>query len=944
MAAVNLPDSPANGTTQTVNGITYTYNSSKGYWTTASSGTATTQVTTSDSAPSNPADGDLWYDTDTGGIFVYYADGTSNQWVQIIGQQGEQGPQGTLSTSDSAPSNPSDGDLWYDTDDGGLFIYYADGSSNQWVEVVGQQGAQGPAGPSGATTIVANTTALLAISSPSTGEMAYVTGNSTLYFYNGSGWYKIALINTTPSISGVSSSYALAVDGTATTVTIVASDPEGLPITYSIASDTSGNIATVAQGTGASTNVWTITPSTNTAHAGSFSLTFRASDGVNFATAASTFTLTFIVQNQNYTTALVTSVGANNAVNNTFDDKTTSNHTITTTGDVHHCGMSPYRPGGYSTYFDGSNTSLSLGAHADFAFGTGDFTIEWWCNLPDQSNSMFIDWRQGGSGSGNLHIGTGGYGGSLAGAVRFTGDGPTIVSTSVVDDNEWHHVAICRASGTTKMYIDGTEEGSASDTTNYARQGLRIGNNSYSSGGNHLHGYMADLRFVKGTAVYTSNFTPPTERLTAITNTSLLTCHLPYIADGSTTGHSITVNGGTHTLPFAPYDAREYSNGDHLGSAHFDGTGDKLTISGTYANFGTNPFTIEAWVYPYTCKGPIFTTHRVGTASGFYFAMDDTNDNLVHGRFFGSNADTFSPNNSVILRQWNHFVLCREGTGSNQTRMFINGKIVATYTDNSDYSSAPYGPYIGGYDAGGTQYDLIGNTTDIRVVSGTAVYTAEFTPPTAPLSTITNTALHLPMADGGIIDKAQSTNTLKLYGNAKSSTAYTKYLTSSIYLDGTGDYIDIAPAFSNFFDFGTLPFTIEFWMYLTAVNGERIILESRAGHTDAGLLIMLNSGVMKNLTSGAVRTTGGTTIAANTWYHVAVVRDSTSLRTYLNGTEETGSASYTSAVTAPFSKFRLGARFDGANPPAGYFSDVRITKGLARYTSNFTAPTAALQG
>ena len=179
-----------------------------------------------------------------------------------------------------------------------------------------------------------------------------------------------------------------------------------------------------------------------------------------------------------------------------------------------------------------------------------------------------------------------------------------------------------------------------------------------------------------------------------------------------------------------------------------------------------------------------------------------------------------------------------------------------------------------------------GNFTDVRVVKGSSVYTSNFTPPTSALSTITNTILHLPMADGGIIDKAQTTNTLKLYGDAKSSTSYTKYLTSSIYLDGTGDYIDIAPAFSQFFDFGTLPFTIEFWMYLTAVDGERIILESRAGHTDAGLLIMLNSGVIKNLTAGAVRTTGGTTIAANTWYHVAVVRDSTSLRTYLNGTEE----------------------------------------------------------
>ena len=75
----------------------------------------------------------------------------------------------------------------------------------------------------------------------------------------------------------------------------MATDPEGLPITYSLASDTSGNIATVAQGTGSNTNVFTITPSTNTAHAGTFSLTFRASDGVNLATAVSSFTLQFKV-------------------------------------------------------------------------------------------------------------------------------------------------------------------------------------------------------------------------------------------------------------------------------------------------------------------------------------------------------------------------------------------------------------------------------------------------------------------------------------------------------------------------------------------------------------------------------------------------------------------------------------------------------------------------
>ena len=156
-----------------------------------------------------------------------------------------------------------------------------------------------------------------------TGSQAFVSSTNRLYIWNGSGWYNIALINNTPTISGASSSYALAIDGTATTVTLTATDPEGLPITYSIASDTSGNIATVAQGTGSNTNVFTITPSTNIAHAGTFSLTFRASDGVNLATAVSSFTLQFIVQNQQYTTALITTSGSA-GTNNAFTDSSSN--------------------------------------------------------------------------------------------------------------------------------------------------------------------------------------------------------------------------------------------------------------------------------------------------------------------------------------------------------------------------------------------------------------------------------------------------------------------------------------------------------------------------------------------------------------------------------------------------------------------------------------------
>src|SRR6056300_1612310 len=188
----------------------------------------------------------------------------------------------------------------------------------------------------------------LPTSGNSTGDQALVTGTYRLYIWNGTGWYNIALINTTPSISGASSAYTLETDGTATTVTITATDAEGIPITYSIASDTSGNIATVTQGTGANTNVFTITPSTNDANAGTFSLTFRASDGVNIASAVSEFTLQFNVQNQNYTTALITTAGSA-GTNSTFTDSSSNSLSITANGNTAQQSFSPYRSGGYST-------------------------------------------------------------------------------------------------------------------------------------------------------------------------------------------------------------------------------------------------------------------------------------------------------------------------------------------------------------------------------------------------------------------------------------------------------------------------------------------------------------------------------------------------------------------------------------------------------------------
>ena len=151
-------------------------------------------------------------------------------------------------------------------------------------------------GGGGVTTYA--TAAALPLSGNTTGDQAFVSETGRLYIFTGAGWYNIALINTNPNItSGADASYSLNPNGTPTVVTLIANDPEGLPITWSYSvttgslSNGGGNTATVTQ----ADNVFTITPSTTEAHAGEFEITFTASDGVNLATSASTFTLSWYI-------------------------------------------------------------------------------------------------------------------------------------------------------------------------------------------------------------------------------------------------------------------------------------------------------------------------------------------------------------------------------------------------------------------------------------------------------------------------------------------------------------------------------------------------------------------------------------------------------------------------------------------------------------------------
>jgi len=144
------------------------------------------------------------------------------------------------------------------------------------------------------TTTYADMPALVAATGMSIGDQALVTALNKLFMYTGSGWFLIAtMTNGSPTaITGASATYTLATDGTATTITAVSTDPEGFALTWSYAVTTGslGSTATVSQ----VDNVFTITPSTDSANAGTFGITFSVTDGATGAVnAVSAFSLNF---------------------------------------------------------------------------------------------------------------------------------------------------------------------------------------------------------------------------------------------------------------------------------------------------------------------------------------------------------------------------------------------------------------------------------------------------------------------------------------------------------------------------------------------------------------------------------------------------------------------------------------------------------------------------
>jgi len=192
-----------------------------------------------------------------------------------------------------------------------------------------------------------------------------------------------------------------------------------------------------------------------------------------------------------------------------------------------------------SVEFDGNDDYLTPPGSTDFTLGTGDFTIECWV-YPKRYGGIFqffdssiLDDSTSGPSIG-IDVNDDSW------AIRY-GASSTLDTTTIAKLGEWYHVAYVRNSSVTKLYLNGQEIGSVSDSTDYSANYPVIGG-WYNSDYYHK-GFISNFRVVKGTALYTDDFIPPTKELKRVPGTVLLCCQDPNNPLTEATGKTITPHG-----------------------------------------------------------------------------------------------------------------------------------------------------------------------------------------------------------------------------------------------------------------------------------------------------------------------------------------------------------------------------------------------------------------
>jgi len=774
------------------------------------------------------------------------------------------------------------------------------------------------------------------------GDQAYVSSTSRFYISNGSGWYNVALVNATPNLT-ISPSGTIELDreGNTTTITLTGTDSDypDAGLTYSVESDGSFyGLGTLSQ----DSSVFTITPrSEDSATTTSAVLTFKASDQISFGSGSRTLTLEFSVANTRYTTLLLQAdVGTDAQV-----DASSNSYTLTKYGTPVSTAVSPYHPGGYSTYFDGTGDYLTTATSSDFTYGTGDFTLECWVYITAAPTYGSTPYRYILAQGHNTTVGCGLY--IQENNFRFFTNATRVLDGTASGTqyalNQWQHIAVSRSGGTIKLFVDGVEAASATNSTNITTgtaNGVTVGRWHEIGDGGYFLGYIRDVRVVKGTGVYTSAFTPPSKPLTAIANTKFLACHNPSLSvDGSTSDHTITINGNTHTKRFAPYDYLSYNKSEYGGSTYFDGNGDYYIAP--FSITGESNITVEAWIYMQSIGSHniIYNQYPNANASSYpgrHLFYVGTSDNKLS--YWVADDGTAKHSEVLTLNTWYHVAVVRSG---NTITLYVNGK---GETSGITFDRAIYSENINlaGESHNSNYFD--GYMTDLRITYNSTTYTGDFTPPTAPLTSGSDTKLLTftnknDMWDASGVSRIAKVNSIAALGTKSGWTG------NAIYFNRNSSQYMTLPAQEEL-KLGTGDFTIETWVFFNAIDDFGAMFDFRNTGTQVAPLLWAHyDNYFYWYINGSTRIQGANdSIASGTWYHVAVARSNSVTKMFVNGTQVGNNYADTNNYLCPGSVYIGRSAVSNDHHLHGYLIDARVTKGLARYTGNFTPPTTDFGG
>ena len=670
--------------------------------------------------------------------------------------------------------------------------------------------------------------------------------------------------------------------------------------------------------------------------------------------------------------------------NHSFQDSSSNNFLITRSGNTTQGTFSPFSQTGWGNYFGGSAARISVADTASAEIGASSFCLEGWIFCISTNSPQTVVYKGSSSVSSgyapiNLTINSG----TLVIYSSSNGTGWNVLNNQtvgVVVLNSWNHFAICRNGSDWGFYLNGTRNSTASSSATLLNNSA-----AYAIGGSPGYsedfiGYMSNIRLVIGDSVYNPSLTTltntstgvtgvPTSPLTKIAGTQLLTCQSNRFVDSSDNGSAVTVTGSPSVQAFSPFNpTSSWSAATNGGSGYFDGSGDYLNGPNNAAfAFGAPPndFTVEAWVYitSLAASRGIFDTRSSGNeATGLAFYTDTSGFLTVR-----NSATIAVASKAITINSWNHCAVTRSGT---QLTIWLNGESVATATNSTNFSQQ--NSYVGAaYAAGFDQ--MLGYISNHRVVKGTAVYTGAFTPPSlAPLTTAgstsaaaypsTNnvntsfagsaTSLLLNFTNAGIYD-ATSKNDLETVGDARTTSVITKWAgQTSMSFDGTGDYLRFPT--SNLFNPYQGSFTVEMWIYTTSISsggsnssryGTLFVQQALGSSIQFGLGFNSSGQLVYTYWNGSstVQITSTETISANSWSHVGFTYTSSGIALFVNGVFKSATAMTGTPGTSSSEIMFIGIEGRASGSELyyqGYIQDLRITKGYARYTANFTPPTA----